>query len=323
MIEYRQPETIKNIEPTAVALGNFDGVHRGHQELIRRTVETAKALGFASAVFTFSNHPKNVLSGKPLVKNILHPDEKAAILMEMGVDYLFSFDFTKDIMMMPPMVFLEELLIRRFCMKEAVCGFNYRFGYSAQGTPEFLAEQSQRFGYRVQVVPPFCVDGEVVSSTLVRDLIACGRVDECARFLGRFYSVRGRVVVGNRIGRKIGFPTLNCTVDETMATPSNGVYVTNCIYDGKKYASVTNVGRKPTIGQYQKNIETHLFGFDEEIYGEEIHVEFIKKLRDEYKFSSVEELSAQIARDCETARRFHETAAADEIRIFQEIPLQK
>ena len=305
MIEFRKLEEIKETEPAAVALGNFDGIHRGHQELIRRTVEQAGKAGLKSAVFTFSNHPKNVLFGRIVIKNILSPEEKAAILAGLGVDYLFSIDFTEQIMTMPPETFLKELLLERFQMKEAVCGFNYRFGHGAAGTPEFLRENAGRCGYRIEIIPPFYVDGELVSSTLVRNLIAVGEMEECARFLGRLYSVEGRVVVGNRLGRRIGFPTLNCTVPESMATPSNGVYVTNCIYNGTRYPSVTNVGNKPTIGQYKKNVETHLFGFHEEIYGADIRVEFLKKLRDEHKFESVEVLSAQIARDCRAAQEFH------------------
>lgn len=303
---FKSLEEIENIEPTSVALGNFDGIHRGHQELIRHAVSKARERGLKSAVFTFSNHPKNVLSGKALIKNILYPDEKAAILEMLGVDYLFSIDFTEAIMTMAPKDFLERLLIGTFRMKQAFCGFNFHFGYKAQGNPQFLRENAERLGYELQVLEPYKIDGNVVSSTLIRNLIAVGEVEECPKYLGRYYSIGGRVVVGNKIGRTIGFPTLNCTIDESMVSPSNGVYITYCIYDGIRYESVTNVGNKPTIGKYKKNIETHIFDFQEEIYGEDIRVEFVKKIRDEYKFDSVDALSVQIGKDCTTAREFHQ-----------------
>ncbi|WP_130863627.1 bifunctional riboflavin kinase/FAD synthetase [Bacilliculturomica massiliensis] len=303
---FRSLSEIENIDPTSVALGNFDGIHRGHQELIRHAGSCAREKGLKSAVFTFTNHPKNVLSGKSLIKNILYPDEKAAILELLGVDYLFSLDFTEEIMTLPPIDFLEKLLIGRFRMKEAFCGFNFHFGYKAEGNPEFLRANARRLGYGLTVLAPFTIDGNVVSSTLIRNLIAVGEVEACPKYLGRYYSIGGRVVVGNKIGRTIGFPTLNCTIDETMVSPSNGVYITYCMYDGIRYESVTNVGNKPTIGKYKKNIETHIFDFDEEIYGEEIRVEFVKKIRDEYKFDSVDALSVQIGKDCNTAREFHQ-----------------
>lgn len=302
---FKSLEEIENIQFTSVALGNFDGIHKGHQELIRCAVAAAKEKGLKSAVFTFTNHPKNVLSGKSLVKNILYPDEKAAILQLLGVDYLFSIDFTEKIMTTPPQAFLKELLVDRFKMKHAVCGFNYHFGFKAEGSPEFLMQNAEDYGYSLQVLKPFCIDENVVSSTLIRNLIAVGEVDACPKYLGRYYSIGGRVVVGNKIGRRIGFPTLNCTIDESMVSPSNGVYITYCIYDGIRYESVTNVGKKPTIGQYSKNIETHIFNFNENLYGEEIRVEFIKKIRDEYKFDGIEALSEQISKDCDTALAYH------------------
>ena len=152
---------------------------------------------------------------------------------------------------------------------------------------------------------PVTVDGGVVISTLIRGLIKSGEVDECYKYLGRNYDIGGEVVVGNRLGKSIGFPTSNIQIDETMVTPPNGVYITYCIYNGTKYPSITNVGVKPTIGEYKKNMETHIFNFDKELYGKHIKVEFIKMTRDEVKFGSVEELSQQIAKDCQQAKEYH------------------
>lgn len=299
-------EEIKNIKETVVALGNFDGVHKGHQELIRRTVKSAKMAGLKSAVFTFRNHPKNVLSGKPVIKNILYLEDKAAIIKSLGVDYLFSLEFDEEIQHMSAEDFIQKLLLDAFKMREAYCGFNYHFGYQAEGNPEILMKAGLREGFGIHVLEPFRIDGNLVSSTFIRNLIEEGKVGECMKYMGRNYSVGGEVVVGNRIGRTIGFPTSNILIDETMVTPAHGVYVTYCCYNGVKYHGVTNVGIKPTIGDNKKNIETHIFHFNKDLYGKEIRIEFLEKIRSEIKFNNVDELAEQIRKDCLEAKLYHQ-----------------
>lgn len=298
-------EEIKSVKETVVALGNFDGVHRGHQELIRRTVKSAKMAGLKSAVFTFANHPKNVVAEKPVIKNILYLEDKAEIISSLGVDYLFSIEFSSNIQHMSAQAFIMDILLDKFKMKEAYCGFNYRFGYKGDGNPESLMKTGLREGFGIHVLEPFEIDGNLVSSSFIRTLISSGKVDQCLKYMGRRYYVIGEVVIGNKIGRTIGFPTSNILIDDSMVTPSHGVYITHCLYNGVRHKSVTNVGLKPTIGDNKKNIETHIFDFDKEIYGKEIKVEFIEKIRPEIKFNSIEELSAQITRDCLTAKAYH------------------
>jgi len=306
MKEFNSLAEINNIKQTVVALGNFDGVHKGHQELIRRTVKSAKIAGLKSAVFTFSNHPKNVLAGKRVIRNILYYEDKAEIIKSLGIDYLFSLEFDDNIMHMSADEFIHTLLIDAFKMKEAYCGFNYHFGYKAEGNPEILMKTGIKEGYGLHVLEPVLIDGNLVSSSFIRSLIAQGKVDECMKYMGRHYTVGGEVVVGNRLGRTIGFPTSNILIDNSMVTPAHGVYVTYCNYNGIQYQGITNVGIKPTIGDNKKNIETHLFNFSKDIYGKHIRVKFLKRLRPEIKFQSVEELAAQIGRDCIEAKRFHE-----------------
>ena len=298
-------EEINNIEPTVVALGNFDGVHKGHQQIIGRTVKSAEAAGLKSAVFTFSNHTRTLLKNLPAVKNILYPEEKAAVMEGMGIDYMFNIPFTKEVMSMSPERFVKEILVDAFRIREAYCGFNYSFGYKAQGTPEVLMHEGLKHGFGIHVQEPYMIDGIVVSSTYIRQLISEGRMEECTRFMGRMYSIGGEVVVGNKLGRTIGFPTSNVMIDESMASPPNGVYITYCSYNGVKYPSITNVGVKPTIGTYSKNVETHIFNFDKELYGKQIRVDFVKQTREERKFSGIEELSRQIESDCIMAKAYH------------------
>lgn len=298
-------EEIKDIHSTVIALGNFDGVHRGHQELIRRAVRSAEAAGFKSAVFTFSNHPRNLLGNGNKVKNIMYAVDKARIISELGIDYMFNIPFTREIMNMSPKAYIDDLLVDTFQMKEAYCGFNYRFGYKAEGDVKVLMEESISNGFGIHILEAFKVEGEVVSSTLIRQLIEDGRMDRCAKFLGRYYSIEGEVVVGNKLGKTIGFPTSNLVIDDSMVSPSNGVYITYCTYNGVRYPSITNVGVKPTIGEYNKNVETHIFDFDRELYGKNIRVEFLKQIRDEKKFDSIEALSKQITDDCIMAKAYH------------------
>ena len=297
---------IRNIPPAAVALGNFDGVHLGHQELIRRMVARARQDGLAAAAFTFSTHPRNLLPGEKKVKSILSKAEKAEIMEDLGVDLLFNVAFTRSVMTTPPEAFIKELLVDRCNMKAAFCGFNYNFGYKAQGNPQVLREAGSQLGFDVTEMPAYKIRGDVVSSSLIRTLIASGQVEKCMTYMGRHYDIGGEVVVGNRLGKKLGFPTSNLVIDPLMVTPPNGVYVTYCTWGGVRYPSVTNVGNKPTIGRYNKNVETHIFNFDKELYGKQIRVEFLKKTRDEVKFDSVTDLSEQIVRDCREAREFHD-----------------
>ncbi len=310
MIIFEHLEDIEHIEPTAVALGNFDGVHFGHQELIRRMKAGADARGLKAAVFTFSNHPKDLLPGAKKVKNILYKHEKEEIIASLGVDYLFSVPFTREIMTLMPVDYVCGLLMGRLNAKALYCGFNHSFGYRASGNPDLLRQLGEEEGVHVEVMEPFKIEGNLVSSSMIRTLIASGQVERCPKYMGRWYAIGGEVVVGNRLGRKLGFPTSNLVIDEDMVTPPNGVYITHCVYNGKRYPSVTNVGVKPTIGQYKKNVETHIFDFDKELYGKNITVEFLKKTRDEVRFDDLAELSDQIVRDCREARAFHEAAGS-------------
>ena len=308
----RSLSDIVNIGKTSVALGNFDGVHLGHQELIKEAVEQAAADGVKSAVFTFSNHPSGVIPGVKAVKSILTDERKASLIEDMGVDYLFDVPFTEELRDMEAEDFVRELLVGKMNVRDAFCGYNYQFGARAFGTAEILEMYGEKYGFEVFEMAPFEIDGHVVSSSFIRLLIEKGYISRVKNYMGRNYEIEGEVVVGNRLGKKLGFPTSNLQLDEQMAAPPNGVYATYCIYNGVKYPSITNVGVKPTVGEFDKNVETHIFDFDKELYGKYIMVEFLKKMRDEEKFDSLDELSAQIVKDCESARDWFESNAETE-----------
>jgi len=319
MKQFDALDQIHIAENTVVALGNFDGVHKGHRELISRSVKSAEAAGMKSAVFTFSNHPRNLLGNGQEVKNILYPEDKAHILEHLGVDYMFNLPFTPEILALSPEAFVDELLIGHFHMKEAYCGYNFRFGKGAKGDVRTLTRLGLERGFGIHVMEPYLIDGEPVNSTMIRKLIESGHVDQCEKYLGRYYSILGEVVVGNKLGKTLGFPTSNLILDESMVAPPNGVYITYCVYDGKRYPSITNVGEKPTIGSFEKNVETHIFNFDYELYGKKIRVEFLKRTRQEVKFGSVEELSRQITLDCINAKAYHYSTGMSEPRKVADI----
>lgn len=302
---FKTLEELKNIDYTAIAVGNFDGVHLGHQELIRKTVSRAGKTGLIPTVFTFTNHPKNVMGGNNTVKNILYWEDKVEILRELGVGYMVSLDFTMDFSRIEPEEFVNNILIDKLKMKEIFCGFNYHFGHKGKGNLELLQKMGRDHGFVVNPMEPFKINGELVSSTLIREIIAEGDMEKCRHFLGRNYSTSGTVIVGNKLGRSLGYPTSNLAIDESMVTPPDGVYVTLASHGGKSCPSITNLGRKPTIGNHERSIETHIFNFNKELYGKQIRIEFLKRLRGEKKFESIEELSNQIRKDCEDAANYH------------------
>lgn len=298
-------EQIKETDHTAIALGNFDGVHKGHQEVIGLAIKKAREKGLKSAVFTFSNHPRNMLAGKQVVENIVDPKEKIRLIDALSVDYFFCLPFDLQIQNTSPRDFLQGLLIDKLRMKEACCGFNYRFGKDGAGSPGTLRELSWELGFGLEMLDPYLIDGVLVSSSLIRQLIKEGNMEQCARYLGRRYALEGKVIQGNRLGRTISFPTSNVVIDPEMTAPADGVYVSRCRVGGLWHNSVTNVGNRPTIGDGVRAMETYIFDFESDIYGREIRVEFLKKIRDEIKFESVEALSKQIKKDCLTAREYH------------------
>lgn len=302
---YKHFKELNDISATAVALGNFDGIHKGHQTLISECVQSAIAKNLLPAVFTFSNHPINVLSGKSTIKNIITFEEKSELLSSLGVAYLFSFNFSDCIRNSSPYDFCNEILAKSLKAKEVFCGFNYRFGYRAEGTPSLLTENGLKLGYKTVVIDPVAVEGAAISSTNIRSAIMQGEMDKYLLFTGRRYVINGHVIEGLKFGRRIGFPTINLALDVSMVMPKSGVYVTQTRVGGCFYDSITNVGNKPTMGAFEKNAETHIFEFDRDIYGQDVRVEFIKLLRPETTFPSFEALAAQIKIDCSKAKRYH------------------
>ncbi|MBA1333910.1 MAG: FMN adenylyltransferase / Riboflavin kinase [Firmicutes bacterium] len=282
-----------------VALGNFDGVHLGHRTLLERLKEKSKELNCSSMVFTFKQHPQNVLNKNSKLPLIYPADIKREIIEGIGIDFIEMCDFTKDLSIMEPEKFLREVLLKRFPIKYIVVGFNYRFGHNGRGDIEFLTGFGQREGIPVEVVDPVCVDGEVVSSSLIRKLLLSGDIKRANRYLGGNFFIRGEVKRGDGRGKGMGFPTANIDLSQDLLLPAKGVYITHTNCRGASFPSITNVGIKPTFSGNKMVIETNIRGLNEEIYNEVIQIEFIDRIRDEKKFENKEELKKQLELDLE------------------------
>lgn len=303
-------EEININDKTAVALGNFDGIHIGHKIILDSALEASKEKGIKSLCYTFSNHPFNFIMNRDEndpdgIKLICTEEQKIRMLEEMGFDILVNVPFDEDMMKMSAIDFIEKILIGRLNTAVVCVGFNYTFGARAMGKPAMLKEAGEEHGFEVNIHDAVILDDKVVSSTLIRETIADGNMDMTARYLGREYVFEGTVEHGNRIGGSLGFPTANLSAPVNRALPPNGVYFGHTVLDGKTYKSISNIGLRPTVTDAsRKTIETHIFDFDGDCYGKVISVSFEHFHRPESKFADREALHRQIADDCEKARNF-------------------
>ncbi len=296
---------------TGVGLGNFDGLHIGHMALINTLIRESQLNNLSSIVYTFTKHPENILRKKLITPLLLTEQKKIDLLGEISLDYLYFDEFNEDFSRLSPEDFVKKILIDKLNIKLAVAGYDYRFGYMGQGDIPFLKELGQKYGFRVVVIPAIKCDDEVISSTRIRNSIINGELETAYKLLGRNYSITAEVVSGRRIGNTIGFPTANIHPERFLVLPENGVYITKTLLDGKLYNSMTNVGYNPTFEDVkQKTVETHIIDFNQDIYGKKIEVFFLKKIRNEKKFESVELLKEQISNDMSTARRYLEIGVA-------------
>jgi len=286
-----------------VTIGNFDGVHLGHQKLFAEVVSRACQLKGTSVVVTFEPHPLQVVRPEIGIKLISTYEQKVELISLAGIDVLVVIPFTRDFSATSAETFVDEILIKTIGVKQLVVGYDYAFGKGRQGNIEFLREQGELKGFPVTVVEPYYVDDMLASSSKVRELVSAGRMMDVKKLLGRDYQIRGTVQEGRkRGGPVVGFKTANLHLSEEDLCPKHGVYVTQVVYDGKCYGGVLNIGYNPTFGENRLSAETHIFDFNQDIYGREIKINLLKHLRGEKKFSGPEELAGQIREDIRLAR---------------------
>ena len=290
-------------EKTAVALGNFDGIHIGHKKIMENALEAAGKEGLRSLCFTFSNHPFNFILGREdddpaAVKLICSEEDKTAMIDDMGFDILVNVPFDEQIMKMKAHDFFSGILRDRLNAGYISAGFNYSYGARAGGTPEMLRAECLAAGIGCEIQDAVTIDGKVISSTLIRELISEGNMELVKRCLGRALSFSGRVEHGRRIGSANGIPTANTAVPPERMLPPRGVYFSRITADGREYCGVSNLGVKPTVSSEERiSIETNVFGLEEDLYGREIRVFFDHFSRSEMRFGSKEALFSRIAKD--------------------------
>lgn len=279
-----------------MAIGKFDGVHLGHRRLLQEILEQ-KRNGLAACVFTF-DPPPAVLFGSSDGKELTTITEKRVLFERMGVDILIEFPLTYETAAMSPVDFARIILAEQMNTRFIAAGTDLSFGDKGAGDAQLLRKLSQELGFSVKTIDKICIQGTEVNSTYIRELLKAGRMEQVELFLGTPYTVRGTVKHGNQIGRKLGFPTVNLLPAEGKLLPPNGVYASEVLYKGKKYRAISNVGYKPTVTEERViGVESYLYDFDEDIYGEEIEVAFYSFKRPEQKFDNLESLQAQLQRD--------------------------
>lgn len=302
MILARSLAELKPDRPSLITIGSFDGVHLGHQALIRNLVESAHARGYHAAVVTFFPHPSVVLRGRKPSFYLNSPEEKAALFAGLGIDTLVTHPFDHAVAQITASQFVDQL-IAALDFKEIWCGADFAFGHNREGTVDWLKQHGRENGYDVKVVEPVSLTGDIVSSSRIRRALAEGDVSLAAACIGRPYQVPGVVVEGSRRGRTIGIPTANLQVWEERAYPANGVYACRAWVNAQTVDAVANVGVRPTFEpELHPTIEAHLLDFDADLYGQTLRLDFMTRLRAEKKFNGVSELIEQIKRDITAAR---------------------
>lgn len=290
-------------EPVCISLGNFDGLHIAHRKLIEHALKIGKEKGLATAVLTFSPHPKEFFFGRG-PEQILPHHLKDAILESMGVDYLIVLPFNITTATMDPEVFIKEILLEKLQAKYICVGYNYHFGDKQMGNIYLLDALKEKYGYELYVQKEIRTEEMSVSSTAIRDLINEGNVALAGTLLGYYPFIEGTVVKGNSIGRSIGFPTANINLNEKLLVPKVGVYVGHVKEKEAIHTALINVGKRPTIGDnYETNIEAYLLDYSGDLYDKKIQISFTERIRDEVKFDNLEKLRQQLLKDEKFTRR--------------------
>jgi riboflavin kinase/FMN adenylyltransferase len=300
-------ETIKEpFKSAVITIGNFDGVHLGHQALFHEVIEMADTMDGTAIAMTFEPHPIRVISNNghpPLITLI---EQKTELIEKAGIDVLICIPFTMEFAALSARTFVEDILVKRIGMTAIIVGQDYTFGHKREGTVDLLRQYADELGFQLIVpdwIQPSDANNDRISSTAIRQLVMDGRMEKAGKMLGRDYQIRGTVAHGrDRGGRLLGIPTANINLHDELC-PKAGVYAVIVKYDGKRYPAVANIGYSPTFDDHVFTVEAHILDFKKDIYGEKIMVNFVQRLRDEKKFSGIPELIEQIDQDIVDARK--------------------
>jgi riboflavin kinase / FMN adenylyltransferase len=291
---------------SVVTMGNFDGIHRGHQALVLRAVEDARRRNVMSVVITFDPHPLKVLAPARAPRLILAAEDKIELFRDLGIDVLINQRFDSSFASLGAEEFVRSFIVGKLKVKKIWVGRDLRFGHGRKGNVEQLVGWGAESGFEVSIVEPILVNGVRVSSSQIRELIEAGQVDEARTWLGRYHFISGTVVAGNRRGRELGFPTANIA-SRTEVLPCDGIYATLFYDEDEQWLSVSSIGVNPTFGDGPRTIESYILDVNRDVYGNTIKLAFVKKIREEKKFADVDGLVAQIQNDVRTARSIFES----------------
>jgi riboflavin kinase/FMN adenylyltransferase len=281
---------------TLLTIGVFDGVHAGHRHLLEKLQQRAAEKNLLSGVVTFNPHPQSVLHPHNQLPWLSNLEDRVRAFRELGVKIIAVLTFTPKVAQLSAREFIS-LVKKQLRMRGIMVGPDFVLGRGQEGNINLLRSLGREMEFSVEVIPPFTINGEVVSSTLIRRALAQGDMRKVERLMGRYFYLGGTVITSDKRGRVLGFPTANLDIKPQQALPSNGIYATIAQVDGKQFPSATNIGIRPTFGEGEKTVETHLLNYKGDLYGKDIRLEFVQKLRDEQRFPSSEELKVQIEKD--------------------------
>jgi riboflavin kinase/FMN adenylyltransferase len=288
--------TFKN---AVITIGTFDGVHKGHQAILNKVVDHARAIGEESVLITFEPHPRKLIFPDQKIEILTPLDEKLKLIARTGIQHIVVAPFTKEFAAMSASEYIAEFLVKYFNPKSIVIGYDHHFGHDRKGNISLLNKVKETYGFDVVEISAQLIDDATVSSTKIRHAVHHGNVQDAAHMLGRNYVLSGTVIKGAQLGRTIGFPTANIKPsDDEQLIPAVGVYAIRVLYNDASYNAMLNIGYRPTVSNEQKlNIEAHLFNFDQDVYEATFDIQFVQRLRDEQKFISLDELKLQLAKD--------------------------
>lgn len=287
----------KNKYETAIVLGNFDGVHKGHQYLINDTIKKANKRNLKPSILLFKNHTRTITNSRRNVAILTNNEQKIDILRGLGIEVIYTIRFDENLMNLSGEEFVKSILVKKLNAKLVTVGFDYKFGHKASGDSNYLKDLGKKYGFQTNIIKPIYIDGELVSSTRIRNLIQAGKIKKAREILARPYALRGRVVKGSQRGSKLGYPTANIELLDNYIIPKSGVYASSTIIDDQNFLSLTNIGYNPTFNGENLKIENHILNFKKNIYGQSIEIQFLDFIREDIKFKTAQELIKQIELD--------------------------
>jgi riboflavin kinase/FMN adenylyltransferase len=303
MAVYYSTDNLPEFRNAVLTIGTFDGVHKGHQAILKDVVQQAAANDGESILITFEPHPRKLIYPDQSLQLLTPLEDKLALILKTGIRHIVVVPFDTAFASLSAHAYVADLLVKKFNPSCIVIGYDHHFGHDRMGNLSLLQEMSSTYRFKVQEIQAQKIDEAAVSSTKVRKALLQGDVATAQAMLGRAYSLKGTVVAGAQIGRQLGYPTANIVpADDDQLIPGNGVYAIRALYNGASFKGMLNIGIRPTVSETLKlHIEAHLFNFNQDIYDQELEISFVARLRDEQKFGSLDELKAQLAKDAEQA----------------------